>query len=368
MTLDRPETLERCDVLDDDAMEPNREVVIVPKSHREYLSDKQILDYYEYRKKFLIYLLKCGKNPKKAKGYAPHTVYNTGYRAAGFDLWTWKNCGGYDIPPDCDDATAYMERVAFQDVSEATKGKKLEMLRRYSKWLQHQYDHDEWDFDWNFQSGGGNTGPRDFLTREERRKIRQAALEIDGFPKYGISDNVELTEQLDEGDSWKYTSLVWTSLDAGLRPVEVGEARVQWVDTENGVLRIPREESSKNEGNWIVGLTDRTSLALSQWLEERSNHPRYETTDKLWRTNHGNRYGSKELGRLLRRLCERAKIDMEGRQMSWYTIRHSVETYMTKERDLAATKAQLRHRSVKTTMQYDQVPVEDRREALDRMG
>jgi hypothetical protein len=41
---------------------------------------------------------------------------------------------------------------------------------------------------------------------------------------------------------------------------------------------------------------------------------------------------------------------------------------MTKERDLAATKSQLRHKAPKTTMKYDQVPVEDRRDALDKMG
>ena len=41
---------------------------------------------------------------------------------------------------------------------------------------------------------------------------------------------------------------------------------------------------------------------------------------------------------------------------------------MTKERGLAAAKAQLRHSNPMTTMKYDQVPVEDRREALDKMG
>lgn len=40
---------------------------------------------------------------------------------------------------------------------------------------------------------------------------------------------------------------------------------------------------------------------------------------------------------------------------------------MVSERDLKAAKDQLRHRSAKTTMKYDQVPVEDRRDALDRM-
>lgn len=82
----------------------------------------------------------------------------------------------------------------------------------------------------------------------------------------------------------------------------------------------------------------------------------------------GNRYGSQSLGRLLRELCDDAGIDYVNRSMSWYSIRHSVGTYMTKERDLAATKAQLRHKSVKTTMKYDQVPIEDRQDALDKMG
>jgi integrase len=40
---------------------------------------------------------------------------------------------------------------------------------------------------------------------------------------------------------------------------------------------------------------------------------------------------------------------------------------MTREEDLAAAQAQLRHKSVQTTMKYDQTPVEDRRAALNRM-
>lgn len=171
-----------------------------------------------------------------------------------------------------------------------------------------------------------------------------------------------------EDRSWKFTSLVWVSLDAGLRPVEVGRARTSWCDTDNNVLRIPREESSKNEGNWTVALTERTSMALDRWLKERHEHPRYDDNDRLWLTRRGNRYGSNQLRRLLIKMCEDVGIDHEDRKMSWYTIRHSVGTYMTKERDLAAAKAQLRHKSVQTTMKYDQAPVEDRIEALDNMG
>lgn len=53
--------------------------------------------------------------------------------------------------------------------------------------------------------------------------------------------------------------------------------------------------------------------------------------------------------------------------MSWYALRHALGN-MTREEDLAAAQAQLRHRSPETTMKYDQVPVENRRDALDRMG
>lgn len=38
-----------------------------------------------------------------------------------------------------------------------------------------------------------------------------------------------------------------------------------------------------------------------------------------------------------------------------------------REEDLAAAQSQLRHKSPRTTMRYDQTPVEDRQDALDRM-
>lgn len=85
-------------------------------------------------------------------------------------------------------------------------------------------------------------------------------------------------------------------------------------------------------------------------------------------TRHGNPYQSQSLRYLLKRLCDIADIPSENRRMSWYAIRHSVGTYMTREEDLAAAQAQLRHRSEQTTMKYDQTPVEDRKDALNRMG
>jgi site-specific recombinase XerD len=88
-----------------------------------------------------------------------------------------------------------------------------------------------------------------------------------------------------------------------------------------------------------VTLTDRTADALDQWLTEREKYKLYEETDTLWLTRKGDPYGPQPLRRLLIRLCEQAGIGTENRKMSWYAIRHSVGTYMTREKDPAAAKA-----------------------------
>jgi integrase len=363
-------------------LDAGRKITLVPQPNEEQLSEKQLVDYRSYREAFLQWMLHLGKDPESATGYSPYTVYESGYRAAAFDRWVWAE-DSYQVPPTRDHADAYLEEIAYSDRSQATKGKIEEMLRRYYRWIGHKYGTDEWEPEFSFESSGGGA-PRDFLTVEERRKIRQAALDHGDIPAYNALEPAErdrwksyIARVLDKSDpdpddwaqvdGWKITSLVWTSLDAGLRPIEVGRATTRWVDTENAVLRIPREESSKNTENWVVSVTTRTADALDRWLDEREQYQRYADTDALWLTTHGNPYSSKSLGRLLKRLCGEAGIPVENRQMSWYAIRHSVGTYMTREEGLAAAQSQLRHKSTHTTMKYDQAPVEDRRDALERM-
>lgn len=168
--------------------------------------------------------------------------------------------------------------------------------------------------------------------------------------------------------SWKVPSLVWASLDAGFRPIEVGRARVAWVDLGAGVMRVPKQQATKNEQDWVIGLQDDTTEFLELWLEERSETKGYEDSDRLWLTSHGTRYRSNSLNYLFRKLCKEAGIWNEHREMSWYSIRRSTATYMAREEDLAAAAAQLRHRSTQTTARYDQAPVDDRKDALERIG
>lgn len=107
---------------------------------------------------------------------------------------------------------------------------------------------------------------------------------------------------------------------------------------------------------------------LEKWLDERQQYSRYEGSDQLWLTRENNPYSTQSLNHIMKRLCEIADIDRTHRSVTWYSIRHSTGTYMAREEGLGAAQQQLRHRSERTTMKYDQAPVEDRQDALDRMG
>jgi integrase len=363
------------------------DVTLVPEPSEEYLGERQLFDYREHRKKCIKWLLGIGKNPDKAEGYAFQTVYNRAYRMDQFYRFVWELEGGYTVQVTHNHADEYMQELAYQDHTNAHKDSTQKAVKMLFKWLEHERGYDHWEPEISFSTSDGSTQPRDYLTADERRKIREAALEYGSIPAYkSVSPNERdrwkayLAQRFEKPKSevkpadwerangWKIPSLVSTSLDAGLRPIEVERAVVSWVDLDNGVLRIPKEESSKNVENWIVPLRDRTVTMLERWLEQRDQYEQYSETEKLWLTRQRNPYQSSTLGRLLRDLCEIAGIDCENRKMSWYAVRHSTGTYMVREEDLAAAQSQLRHKRPETTMKYDQVPPEDRKDALDRMG
>lgn len=362
------------------------EVPLVAEKSEQYLNQKQYIDYENHRRKFTEWLLTFGKDPNAADGYTEDTVFRTVYRCGKFDRFVWENEGGYTIPLTPEHADQYMRELARGKYSQSHKANTQDSVQRYFNWRHHEFGEELWEPELSFSSSAREQPP-DFLSLDERKKIRQAALEYGSIPDYSSLTPEERTEwkkhvsqrlrkpleevtpdDWERVNGWKYTSLVWVSLDTGLRPAEVGRAAVSWVDIPNQVLRIPTEDSVKNRDNWLVSISERTADALERWIDERNNYQKYDCTDKLWLTRERNPYGPQSLQRLLIRLCDQADIDTTNRRMSWYSIRHSVGTYMTREEDLAAARTQLRHKSVQTTMKYDQAPVEDRRDALDRMG
>lgn len=364
-----------------------RDIPLSTEKTEAQLTTQQLTSYHDHRRRLFEWMLTRGKDPDRGHGYAPNTVRMRAYRLDKFYRAVWDAEDRYTEHITPSHADAWLLHLDDRDLSNAYKASHLKAIQSLFDW-KADITNTEWN--WNPVKRFNSTPahyPRDYLTRPERDQLREAALTHNALPNYYKADDEErekyrsyLARRLgkrktkitvkdwQQVSNWKTPSIIWTTLDAGLRPIEVKKARVSWVDTENGVLRIPKEDSSKNSENWHTPIQDRTVLALEHWLNDRSKLEKYDGTDALWLTRYGNPYDSNALNRLLRRVLEDTNIDTADRDLTWYSIRHSVGTYMTREEDLTAAASQLRHKSVRTTVKYDQAPVEDRRNALDRMG
>jgi site-specific recombinase XerD len=353
---------------------------------REQLNQRQLVNYQAERRDLLTWLRELGKNPERGEGYASDTVYNRSYRIDGFYRWVW-NTEGYTTAVTTDHGDAYCRELLAGEYSDNHRSNTQKALKSLFKWRQYERGADEWNPEITLTGSPPSRQPRDYFEREERTSLREAALEYGSVPHYnslnpqgrrrwkhhlaqrfGISiDDVD-ADTFKRANGWKIPSLVQATLDGGLRPKEVERAKVSWVDADNNVLRIPPEDATKSDDAWTVAIRPQTAQSLDRWIAERDCYDKYDGTDRLWLTRESNPYGSTSLNRLLENLCETAQIDTTHRDLSWYSIRHSVGTHLTDERDLEAARVQLRHQSRTTTMKYDSVSTEDRRDALDRMG
>jgi len=358
-------------------------IVLVPEDSEQILNQRQLEDYRRFREDLVRWILNLGKDPEKAEGYAWDTARQRSYRIDKFYRWIWREQESYTLSAKPEDAEEYSRELAYKECSNTHKAAIQKAIQTLFKYRRFQGRDMEWDPEIKFSSNSGTHHARDFLTREERRKIKEQVLEYGSIPSYEaitpeerdkwkqyLAQRFEKPKQevgLEDwkrANGWKYATIVWVSMDAGLRPKEVGRASTDWLDLENGMLRIPKEDSTKNTENWNVGLSSRTANILRKWIAEREQYEKY-TGQNLWLTKYENPYSAESLNRLLRKLCRQAGIPLKNRSITWYSIRHSVGTYMSRDNGLAAAQAQLRHKSERTTMRYDQAPVEDRKNTLD---
>ena len=291
-------------------------ITVVTEPSEAYLNSRQLEDYRSQRRSCLGWLLKRGKDPEVHDGYAHSTVSNRGSRMDYFYRWVWQQEDRYVANPTLEHADAFVDMLAERETSNADKSNYVKAVRMLSKWRHHEQGIEMWEPAHTFSGGQSSTQPRGYLTREERPLIREAALEYGSIPNYtSLSPSErdrwkahlaqrfekpksEVTPQdWERANGWKFPSLVSVSLDAGLRPIEVERARTYWVDIPNQLLRIPKQESSKNEDHWRVSISERTASMLERWLEERIQYEHYEDTDALWLTRSGNAYGSKGIER-----------------------------------------------------------------------
>ncbi|TYT63880.1 site-specific integrase [Natrialba swarupiae] len=307
------------------------------------------------------------------------------YRIDGFYRYVWSELeNGYTLLVDAEHADRYLQHVALQDHENSYKKGIEKALKLLFKWKHHIKGAPEWEPEFSFTVSEEDSSLEDCLTRTEMAMLREAALEYGSIPSYtslspderdrwkeylaqrfGVPKSEIGTDDWKRADSWKYPSLIWTTLDTGLRPDEVERAKTFWLDLENGILQIPNEEVSSEDDQWIVALRPQTTRALENWLEERAQYSKYDDTDLLWLTRKKNPYQSNSLNYLLRKLCDIGEIDDDGRQITWLTLRDTVGKHMAEDGDLEHVREQLRHTSSHTVRRYGSA-VEKRKRILER--
>ncbi len=363
-------------------------IVLVSERAAKFLNPKQEIAYREHRRDLAEWMLNLGRNPSKADRYSYSTAKTRMNRLDLFYRFVWQNEGRYVQHMTTDHANAWMRELAKKDFKESTKNHYQKSVKTLFKWQRDARNRDvDWEPEIEYSDPSTNYQPRDYLTDQDRRRLRQAAMDYGTIPPYNSVTpeerdrwNVYLAqrfqkpkEQISKQDwnranSFKFTSMIHTALDAGLRPIEIQRANVRWVDIDNGVLRIPREESSKNRENWIVALKEETVSMLERWLEERSQHEKYDDRDALWLTEYVNRYTKDSFRRdVFRPICEEAGLDLENRDLRPYSIRHSTATYVASEEGLAVAAEQCRHKSKRTTEKYEHNSIERQRDAVNNI-
>lgn len=348
-------------------------IVLVTEDAREHLNPRQEITYQEHRREQAEWMLSLGKNPSKAEGYSHSTAKNRMQRLDMFYRFIWDTKGRYIQDLTTDHADQWMQWLARQDYKESTKNHYQKAAKSLFKWKREARGKDvDWEPVIEYSDPSTTYTPRDYLTEKDRRRLREAAMSYGSVPHYNSvtpeergkwksylaqrlqKPKEEITKQdWNQANSFKYTSMIHTALDAGLRPIEINRSQVHWVDTENEVLRIPREEASKNRENWIVPVKTETASILKRWLEEREQKSKYTGRDALWLTKYGNRYDKDSFRTVFRNIATEAGLDLENRDLTPYSIRHSTATYIAEQEGLAVAAQQCRHKSKRTTEKYE---------------
>jgi len=351
--------------------------------HESVLDKKSVVDYEYFQKKLIDWFLDAGKDPENGEGYSKSTVEPAMYRIDRFFRFIWNSSEtGYTTWPTQDQATEYLKYIAIQEYENSYKKGIEKALKMLFKYQHHVRETPEWDCKLEFKVSSNNP-PEEYLTEMELVALRRVAHDYGSIPSYsnlspldrdrwksylaqqfGIPKTEVDKNDWEKANTWKFSSLVCTAIDAGLRPNEIENATLDWLDLENNVLQIPKADGGTDE--WIVSIREETARALKKWVEERQHYEKYDDTDLLWLTRRQNPYQSNSLNYLLENLCDEAGIESDDRQISWLTLRDSVGKHMADAGDIELVREQLRHESCYTERRYGS-DVEKRRKILERI-
>jgi integrase len=327
--------------------------------------------YEAYKLGFLRWLKRTGKNEERGKGYADGTIRATHYRIDHAYRWKWDRDDEFTTdftPDDADELRRFLFTRTDKDDGEVKKYQKaLKRLLRYKN--SNETGEYEWDPE-NIPNTDASQS-HNYLKKHELTALYKASLDHASFPSYGDATPNErdhykavlaqrigkpkdeiVPDDFADATSWKIPSILAVCCDTGLRPMEVGRATTGWVNLKDSELVIPMEEATKDKDNWECALSTQSVSALEKWLTERQVNETYHDTDALWLNRIGNPYNTRTLNHLFDKLIETAGIEPRNRHLTWYSIRRGVATVWANEEGVHNAQAQLRHKSIETTMKY----------------
>jgi integrase len=333
-------------------------------------------DYEDFKTDLLTWLKTSGKRPFRGDGYADSTIRTTHYKIEVAYRWLWDTREEYTTNYTPEEAEDYIDDLVRRSPKSDTEIEHhIKALKRLFKWFNDTRNSEyDWDYSKKAQLKSDQSGKsihyfrawelsdlydasleissvRDYhnqeMSTEERDRIRAHLAQRMEIPKSEVGP-----QEFAEANSWKFPSLFSLSADLGLRPIEVGRANTGWLNLQDQEVRIPKQESTKNNDPWECALSTRSIRAIKRWLEERQSYELYDDTDKIWVTKYGNPYESGSLNSLLQRLLDETSIQANGRDLTWYAIRRGTATMWANDAGIEAAQAQLRHKNLQTTLRY----------------
>lgn len=160
-------------------------IVLVTEDSADCLNPRQEISCREHRRELAEWMLSIGKTPDKAEGYSHSTAKNRMNRLDLFYRYIWDKEGRYVQDPTTEHADAWMRWFARQDYKESTKCHYQKAVHTLFKWQNSERNRSiDWEPEIEYSDPSANYTPRDYLTREDRRKLRQAAMEYESVPHY----------------------------------------------------------------------------------------------------------------------------------------------------------------------------------------
>ncbi|MFC6720326.1 tyrosine-type recombinase/integrase [Halobacteriaceae archaeon SHR40] len=353
------------------------------------LNDRQREMYSEKLARFADYLTTEGKEPIRDIGYAEDSVNERVFRFHRMMKWIWNN----EEPTieftseQGDTVNNALETDSFRKIdgerfAEGSKRKFNDVLRNWFK-----FQSIDWEPEYIFSDGEPQNQPDPFH-KKELRQIWEASLEYKTIPSYNNltprkrdEKKADIAQKLgkpkDEvrpadwdriNKCWKIPSLIRSTRGQGWRPDIIGRMEEGWYEPETQTIHIPNGEAPKNDASWNPTLSDEAAFALEKWLDQRELRSKYDGRDEIWLNREGNPYNSGSLNDLLDNLLEEAEISSRGRNLVWYSFRHSVGTYVYEEyKDLEIVAEQLRQKSKTSASKYVHPLPELKKEAAEIM-